>query len=159
MAPTSPTADERTPRAPRPPRPLEQEAFLALGRSWSVLEHSAAEALRSHGITPKQYNVLRILRGAGEGGLCRGEIMDRMISSVPDATRLLDRLQAAGLIVRGRSEEDRRFVTAHLTDAGAQLLADLDEVVLGMHREQFSAFTEDELRTLLRLLAELQRTD
>lgn len=68
---------------------LEQEAYLSLGRTWAVLEHATAEALKPHGNTPTQYNMLRILRGAGEKGLCRSEVMERMIARVPDATRLL----------------------------------------------------------------------
>lgn len=145
-------------RQSRPFHTLEQEAFLALGRTWSLVEHSVAEVLRHHQLTPTQYNVLRILRGAGEEGLCRSEIMDRMIARVPDATRLLDRLQAAGMIVRERSEEDRRFVTTRITDRGRELLSALDDDVLGAHREQFAALSEDELRLLLQALDKVRQS-
>jgi DNA-binding MarR family transcriptional regulator len=136
----------------RPFRSLEQEAYLSLGRTWSLLEHSVTDALRPHGITPTQYNVLRILRGAGEAGLCRSEVMERMIAPVPDATRLLDRMEAAGLIVRERSSEDRRFVTTRVTEKGLEMLAELDEPILDLHRRQFAAVDEEPLRNLVEIL-------
>jgi len=136
----------------RPFAGLEQEAYLSLGRTWAILDHSTAESLRVHEITPTQYNVLRILRGAGEDGLCRGEVMERMVARVPDATRLLDRMESAGLIMRERSREDRRFVTTRITEKGLQLLAELDEKVLELHRRQFAGLDEKALRLLIELL-------
>lgn len=136
----------------RPFGSSEQEAFLSLGRTWALLEHAMAEVLKPHGITLTQYNVLRILRGAGEEGLCRNEIMERMIAQVPDATRLLDRIETSDLIVRERSEEDRRFVTTRITQKGLEVLATLDGVVRDIHQRQFSALEEEDLRTLVRLL-------
>jgi DNA-binding MarR family transcriptional regulator len=112
-----------------------------------------AEALKPHGITPTQYNVLRILRGAGEAGLCRSEIIERMIARVPDATRLLDRMEAVALVERERSEEDRRFVTTRITAQGLRMLAALDATILELHRRQFAALDETGLRTLIDLLA------
>jgi DNA-binding MarR family transcriptional regulator len=141
----------------RPFASLEQEAFLSLGRTWSLLDHTLVEELRPHGITPTQYNVLRILRGAGAKGLCRGEVMERMIARVPDATRLLDRMEDAGLIVRQRSSEDRRFVTAHVTDEGLQLLDQLDDVILELHRRQFAAVDEEGLRALIGVLERVRQ--
>jgi DNA-binding MarR family transcriptional regulator len=137
----------------RPFSSPEQEAFLSLGRTWAVLEHAMAEALKPHGITPTQYNVLRILRGAGEAGLCRSEIIERMIARVPDATRLLDRMEAVALVERQRSAEDRRFVTTRITAAGLRLLAELDAAIVELHRRQFAALDEEGLRTLIDLLA------
>lgn len=136
----------------RPFATLEQEAYLSLGRTWAVLEHALSEALKPHGITPTQYNVLRILRGAGEKGLCRSEVMERMIAQVPDATRLLDRLEAGGMIARERSSEDRRFVTTLITKKGLQLLGELDEAILDLHRRQFAGVDEKGLRALIELL-------
>ena len=141
----------------RPFGSLEQEAFLSLGRTWSLLDHMVGETLKPHGITPTQYNVLRILRGAGEEGLCRSEVMDRMIARVPDATRLLDRMEAAGLIVRERSTEDRRFVAARVTEKGLGLLAELDDVILELHRRQFAGVDEAGLRTLIDVLERTRR--
>jgi DNA-binding MarR family transcriptional regulator len=130
----------------------EQEAYLSLGRTWAVLEHAMSEALKPHGITPTQYNVLRILRGAGETGLCRSEVMERMIARVPDASRLLDRMEGAGLIARSRDAEDRRFVTTRITEKGLGLLKDLDKVVTALHRRQFTALDRNGLKTLIELL-------
>jgi DNA-binding MarR family transcriptional regulator len=130
----------------------EQEAHISLGRTWAALDHAFSDALKPYGITPTQYNVLRILRGAGEKGLCRGEVMERMITKVPDATRLLDRMEAAGLIGRCRDAEDRRFVTTTISEAGLRLLQDLDEPVLVLHRQHFGALDERELQVLIDLL-------
>jgi len=142
----------------RPFASLEQEAFLNLGRTWAVLDHGMAEALRPHGITPTQYNALRILRGAGSDGLCRNEVIERLIARVPDATRLLSRLEAAGLIVRGRGKTDRRLVTHRITEAGLRLLSELDDVVMAQHRAQFAALDESRLRTLIELLGEVRES-
>lgn len=136
----------------RPFSSREQEAYLSVGRTWSILEHTTAEALKPHGITPTQYNVLRILRGAGAAGLSRNEVMERMIARVPDATRLLDRMEAADLIVRERSSTDRRFVTTRVTEQGLELLAQLDPQVADLHQRQFRALDQKGLRTLVDLL-------
>lgn len=135
----------------------EQEAYLSLGRTWAVLEHALAEALKPYGVTPTQYNVLRILRGAGGSGLCRSEVMERMIARVPDATRLLDRMEAAGWIARERSSEDRRFVTTRITDEGLRLLDQLDELILEIHCRQFAHLDRGELRTLIDLLGRVRQ--
>ncbi len=140
-------------RQTRPFSSAEQEAYLSLGRTWAVLEHQLAEALKPHGITATQYNVLRILRGAGEKGLCRGEVMERMIARVPDATRLLDRMEVAGLIERARDSEDRRFVTTRITAEGIRMLEELDEPVSALHQRQFGALDEERLRDLIELLS------
>ncbi|HKK26600.1 MAG TPA: MarR family transcriptional regulator [Gemmatimonadota bacterium] len=142
----------------RPFGSLEQEAYLSLGRTWAVLEHDTAEALRPHGITPTQYNVLRILRGAGSKGLCRSEVMERMIARVPDATRLLDRLEAAGLIARERSSEDRRFVTTRITEEGRRLLGELDEPILELHDRQFTGLDQKALRGLVERLQRVRQS-
>ena len=144
-------------RQSRPFASLEQEATLGIERTAAVLRHGIAESLRPHGVTPAQYNVLRILRGAGRGGLCRHEISDRLVTQVPDVTRLLDRMETAGLVTRERSEEDRRLVTTRITDAGLALLARLDEPMLALHARQLSHLTPDQLRTLIDILALARR--
>jgi DNA-binding MarR family transcriptional regulator len=136
----------------RPFGSVEQEAYLSLGRTWAVLEHAFSEVLKPYRITGPQYNVLRILRGAGDKGLCRGEVMERMIAKVPDATRLLDRMEAAGLIARMRDEADRRFVTAHITEQGLRVLSELDEPTQALHRRLFAALDEEQLKDLVELL-------
>jgi DNA-binding MarR family transcriptional regulator len=132
---------------------LEAEAHLNLERTAAVLGHAFAERLKPFGITSTQYNVLRILRGAGAGGLCRNEIRDRLVSQVPDVTRLLDRLESSGLIERERGTEDRRLVSTRITPAGLSLLDRLDEPVVEMHRQLLGHLSEAQLRNLIELLA------
>ena len=140
-------------RQSRPFASLEQEATISIERTAAVLRHEVAESLRPHGITPAQYNVLRILRGAGRAGLCRHEISDRLVTQVPDVTRLLDRMEAAGLVTRERSEEDRRLVTTRITAQGLDVLAQLDEPITEIHRRQLGHMDEEQLGTLIELLA------
>jgi DNA-binding MarR family transcriptional regulator len=130
----------------------EQEAHLNIERTAAVLSHAFADALKEHGVTPTQYNVLRILRGAGKDGLCRNEVRDRMVAQVPDVTRLLDRLEDAGLIERERSTEDRRQVGTRITARGLQLLTELDEPVAEIHRRQLGHLSQSQLKTLAELL-------
>ncbi len=132
---------------------LEQEAHLNLERTTAVLGHAFAEALKRFDITPTQYNVLRILRGAGASGLCRNEVRDRMIAQVPDVTRLLDRLEDAGLIARERQTNDRRQVLTLITQKGLDLLAELDEPVAAMHKRALGHMTAEQLQQLTALLA------
>lgn len=132
---------------------LEAEAHLNLERTAAVLGHAFAERLKPFGITSTQYNVLRILRGAGTGGLCRNEIRDRLVSQVPDVTRLLDRLESSELIERERGTEDRRLVSTRITAQGLALLDRTDEPVLEMHRQLLGHMSEAQLRGLIELLA------
>lgn len=131
---------------------LAEEAHLNLARTTALLGHRMTELLREHGLTPTQYNVLRILRGAGENGLSRNDVRKRLIAQVPDATRLLDRLMETGLVSRVRDAEDKRVVTARITPRGLELLATLDQPVDQAHQRSFSGFTESELTTLITLL-------
>ena len=110
---------------------LEHEAILGLLRTAAIVDHANDEALRPFGITGTQFNVLRILRGAGENGLCGREVGERMINRVPDVPRLLDRMEKAGLIGRDRDPDDRRHVTARITEKGRALL---DESFVWIHR-------------------------
>jgi DNA-binding MarR family transcriptional regulator len=132
----------------------EEEVSLNILRTAALLEHAVAERLKPHGLTLTQYNVLRILRGAGEEGLCRNEVGDRMLKAVPDVTRLLDRLVEAGLVARDRNDEDRRFVTARITGRGLAKLAFLDEPVTKMHEELLGHMKKGDLRRLAELLEE-----
>ncbi|HTE46487.1 MAG TPA: MarR family transcriptional regulator [Gemmatimonadaceae bacterium] len=131
---------------------LEEEALLSIRRTSAVLEHRFAEALKPYGITGTQYNVLRILRGAGKEGLCRNEVRDRLVAQVPDVTRLLDRLEESGLIQRERSETDRRLVATQITAKGLGLLKSLDGPVVAMHKEYLGHMSAKQLSTLTELL-------
>lgn len=144
-------------RQKRPFATPEQEAYLSLGRTWAFLEHGFTEAFQAYGITPTQYNVLRILRGAGPEGRSRHEIRDRLVARVPDVTRLLDRLEKRGWVERRRDAHDRRLVSARITPSGLELLAELDEPVLDLHRAQFAGWEPAELRTLIRALARVRQ--
>ena len=136
---------------------LEQEALLSIARTAALLDHATAEALKPYGLTPTQYNALRILRGAEPEGLCRNEVRDRLVARVPDATRLLERLGDMGLVVREREGDDRRFVRSRITRAGLDLLRPLDEVIQTLHRKQLGHLGERKLRTLVGLLGEARK--
>jgi DNA-binding MarR family transcriptional regulator len=108
--------------------------------------------MRPYDITPTQYNVLRILRGAGADGLCRNEVGQRLIRQVPDVTRLLDRMEELDLIARQRGGKDRRYVTTTITKKGLELLKKLDEKVDQIHQDQLGHVDHARLRELIRLL-------
>jgi DNA-binding MarR family transcriptional regulator len=129
----------------------EQEVALNLARTNDRLQAEFARLFKRHGITGAQYNVLRILRGEGQPLPCQ-EIGCRMITQLPDMTRLLDRLVQAGLVERSRTEEDRRVVLTRITDAGLRLLAQLDAPVIETHRRQLGHLAPAELAELNRLL-------
>jgi DNA-binding MarR family transcriptional regulator len=137
----------------RPFTSPEQEALLSLERTAATLLHGIAETFKPFDITSTQYNVLRILRGAGADGLCRNEIRERLVAQVPDVTRLLDRLEDAGLVERERSESDRRLVNTRITRSGLDLLDKLDEPIAAAHKRQLGHMTRAQLRTLIDLLA------
>ncbi len=144
-------------RQPGPFRSLEAEAYLNVLRTSTTLLAELVELLRPHELTQPQYNVLRILRGAGEQGLPSGEIGDRMVSREPDMTRLLDRMEARGFVSRQRGPADRRVVTARITDEGRRVVDALDVPVQEMHARQLGHMSEEELRTLIALLERARR--
>src|SRR5207248_7233887 len=117
---------------PKPPevfRSREQEATLGLLRTADAMKRSLAQVIEPHGITPQQYNVLRILRGAGPDGLPTLTIGERMIEQTPGVTRLVDRLERKGLVARTPCPKDRRRVFCKIITKGLELLQALDEPV------------------------------
>lgn len=136
----------------RPFTSPQEEVLLSIVWTASLLTYSTAEALKPYGLTPTQYNVLRILRGAGASGLPCGAIAERMITRDSDITRLLDRLGALKLVERGRLEQDRRVVTATLTPEGRRLVGELDPVIRQLHQEQLGHLDEHTISTLLAAL-------
>lgn len=135
----------------------EQQAFLNLVETSEHLLAMAGAMLRTHGLTEAQYNVLRILRGAGPDGLPSGAIAGRMLTRGPDITRLVDRLETAGLACRERGTgSDRRCVVVRITAKGAEALSGLDDPVRELHRRQFRKLNAKELRELKRLLVKLR---
>lgn len=133
-------------------RSLEEEATLNVARTSAVLDHALTQALKPYDITPTQYNVLRILRGAGDAGLCRNEVGARLIRPVPDVTRLLDRMEDLDLIARVRDTADRRYVTTRIAPKGLALVDRLDAKICGIHRAHLGHLTQAQLRQLVELL-------
>jgi DNA-binding MarR family transcriptional regulator len=131
---------------------LEAGVFVSLMRTADALSRGGEALLKPYGLSGTQYNVLRILRGAGEKGLACREVGCKLISRDPDITRLLDRMESRGLIVRAREAQDRRVVKTRITQEGLRLLAELDAPVNDLHRRQFRHLPEKKLRQLLALL-------
>jgi len=135
-------------------RGLEERVFESLMRVADHLLRGEVEVLRTEELTFPQYNVLRILRGAGRDRPSCGAIAERMVTRDSDLTRLLDRLEERGLVKRMREESDRRVVTAEITDAGLQVLRRLDGPIDRVHRQQLAHMTAEQLKTLQRLADE-----
>ena len=139
-------------RQNKPFATLEEEVFLNVLLTCDVLLRAEVDVLRTADLSFPQYNVLRILRGAGAEGLPTGGIAERMVNRDPDITRLLDRLEARGLVRRARDGRDRRVVVAGITAAGLAVLRPLDGPVTRVHRDQLAHMTRKELETLIGLL-------
>ncbi len=105
---------------------IEEELLVSLLRTTDVLHERFEQLIRPFNISMTQYNVLRILRGAEPGGRTCGEIGERMIAREPDVTRLLERMEKAGIIQRTRDSSDRRVVVTRITSAGLKLIEELD---------------------------------
>ncbi len=131
---------------------LEEQVFVNVMRTADALARGGEALLKPTGLSATQYNVLRILRGAGTQGLACREVGCRMISRDPDITRLLDRMESRGLIARAREEQDRRVVKTRITPEGLRVLAELDAPVQELHRRQLHHLPAKELRQLSRLL-------
>jgi len=135
---------------------IEEEALLNLARTFEALQNEFTGFLKPYQLTPTQYNMLRILRGAGPGGLTCGQATERMISPDPDVTRLLDRLEARGLIVRERSREDRRVVITRITPEGLALAAEIDQPLAGLLGKIMGRIGKDRLKELIEILEALR---
>jgi len=136
----------------KPFRSLQEEVFINILLTADTLSRKLSETLKRSGLTPAQYNVLRILRGAGECGHACREIGDRMITKDPDITRLLDRLEDRGLVSRARDERDRRVITVRVTRQGLALLSELDSEVDRFDLKLFEHMSERQLTKLCELL-------
>jgi DNA-binding MarR family transcriptional regulator len=131
---------------------VEQEVYLNLLRTGDAISQRVEKLLRASGLSGTQYNVLRILRGAGRQGLTCGETGERMVTHDPDITRLLDRLEKRKLIARARDTRDRRVVTTRITPEGLRLLESLDKPESELHRSLFRHMAQRDLKKLLSLL-------
>lgn len=143
----------------RPFSSVQEEVALSLLRTADYVAVPVAEVLRNASLSTSQYNVLRILRGAGDEGLACGEIAERMLSRDPDLTRLLDRLETRGLVERGRDTRDRRVVLASITEAGLELLASLDKPIEETLRRSLAHVPSERLKTLIALLDEVRAVE
>lgn len=144
-------------RQTRPFSSKTQEAFLGLLRTADMAKRRFSTLFEPEDLTFQQYNVLRILRGAGPQGLPTLEIGDRMIERTPGVTRIVDRLESKGWVERERCTEDRRKVWCRLTAAGRELLGRLDEPVAQADRDLFAEVGDDELQGFIQFMDELRR--
>jgi DNA-binding MarR family transcriptional regulator len=135
----------------------EQEATLNLARTLDYVMHPFSELFAANGISGPQYNILRILRGVGGDGLPCQELGSRMVTRMPDVTRLVDRLESAGLVERRRTPQDRRIVLVRLTRPGRELLARLDRPELDLHKQMLGHLSRGELDELNRLLVKARQ--
>ncbi len=133
------------------------EVYLNLLRTVEALTEKPTAILRRAGLSHSQYNVLRILRGAGTEGLSCGQIADRMVTRDSDMTRLLSGLQKSGLVERYRCADDRRVILALLTPPGRQKLKDLDKPIADIHVLQLKHMAGDQLQNLSRLLEDARQ--
>jgi DNA-binding MarR family transcriptional regulator len=136
----------------KPFRSSAEEVVVSVLRTAAVMQRSLAQVVEAHGITIQQYNVLRILRGAGEAGLPTLAIRDRMVEEAAGITRLLDKLESAGHVVRERSTPDRRQVLCHITPKGESLIVSLDGPVDAANKRASLNLDDAERAHLVELL-------
>ena len=132
------------------------EALLSVLRTAAVLEHRLTERLKPYGITHTQYNVLRILRGAGGTGLCGREVAERLVSKVPDISRLLDRMEEMQLIDRERDPADRRHVTARISPEGSRVLSRATPQLEAIEQTRFAGLEPERVKLLIEVLAQIR---
>jgi DNA-binding MarR family transcriptional regulator len=140
----------------KPFRTRSQEAYLALLRTADDSRRFISRVLEPAGVTLQQYNVLRILRGAGGQGLPTLAIAERMVERTPGVTRLIDRMEEKGWVIRARCTEDRRRVWCRITRAGLALLASLDEPVNAVDDSFHEVLADEELSRLIEYLDRLR---
>jgi DNA-binding MarR family transcriptional regulator len=147
---------QREIRQTRPFALIEEEAALNIIRTAGVLQHAIAEFLKPFDLSPVQYNVLRILRGAGAAGASCSQIGERLLTRDPDITRLLDRMQARQLIVRERGSEDRRVVMTRISKSGLTLLDSIDQPLRSVNRRTLGKFGREALAELIASLEKVR---
>ena len=143
----------------RPFRTPAEEAFVAILRTADGLRRRLARVVEPHGITPQQYNVLRILRGSHPEPLPTLEIRERLIEQAPGITRLVDHLDRAGLLRRERAPDDRRRVDCWITEAGLALLGELDAEVDAVDAATAADLSRKQLEGLLEALAVIRASE
>lgn len=136
---------------PASARNLRRDTFLAVIRLADLLACESSRLLAPEGLTGPQYNILRILRGAKGEALPCGVVGQRMLTPVPDLTRVLDKLESRALVERHRDAEDRRVVRLRITDAGLKLLEKLDRPMDELHERQLSGLSDRQTEQLRKL--------
>jgi DNA-binding MarR family transcriptional regulator len=131
---------------------IEEETLLNVMRTSDCLTRAGQRTIREWGVTATQYNVLRILRGAQPQGLTCSAIGERMITADPDITRLLTRLKNLKFVRQQRDKHDRRVVWTHISQAGLDLLRQMDPEVNRMPKALLGHMSPAELAELIRLL-------
>ena len=140
----------------RPFRSSAEEVVVSVLRTAAVIQRHLAQVVETHGITIQQYNVLRILRGAGDEGLPTLAIRDRMVEEAAGITRLLDKLEVAGYVVRERCTPDRRQVLCHITPKGASVVEALDKPMHAANQRLGSNLDDAERAQLVDLLGAIR---
>ena len=140
----------------RPFRSSAEEVVVSVLRTAAVMQRHLAQVVEAHGITIQQYNVLRILRGAGEAGLPTLAIRDRMVEEAAGITRLLDKLESAGHVVRERCTPDRRQVLCHITPRGTSLITSLDGPMDAANQRAGANLDDGEREQLIELLGAIR---
>src|SRR5688572_13205555 len=131
---------------------VRAEALLSILHTADIIHRRTARFMEPFGVTPQQYNVLRILRGAGSAGLPTLDIADRMIEQAPGITRMIDRLEAKKLVCRERGCDDRRQVLCRITSEGMELLERMDAPLKGHAESAVGGATEEQLTNLIAVL-------
>jgi len=131
---------------------LQQEGFLNLWRTYDRLKSLEDETFTQYGLSAQQYNTLRLLRSVAPGTMATLDLGRRLISRAPDMTRLLDRLEQRGLLSRQRLADNRRVVAVRITQAGLDLLNEIQSAVLDCHARQLGHLQDADLRQLIELL-------
>lgn len=148
-----------TPLSPSPTSSLEHQTYLALQVLALRLKDEAEQILKHEGLSITQFNVLRILRGAGANALTCGDIAEQLLNKDPDVTRLLDRMEKQGWVERARSDKDRRVLLTRLLPRGQALVDRLDAPLLELHRQQFQRLPPERLQLLLDLIKQVSGAD
>jgi DNA-binding MarR family transcriptional regulator len=144
-------------RQTRPFALIEEEAALNIIRTAEVLQGAVADFLKEYDLSPVQYNVLRILRGAGDAGATCSQIGERLLTRDPDITRLLDRMDARGLLLRERGSEDRRVVITRISPAGLALVDSIDRPLRAMNKSKLGKFEPGALAELITCLERVRQ--
>ncbi len=154
----TPTLQEEI-RQSKPFASLQQEVLLNIARTAAVLGHRMEQHFRPFGLTATQYNVLRIIAGAGPEGISQCDIAGRLVAETPDVPRLLKRTETAGLIRRCANPADKRVLRVLLTPAGTRLLQQITSQVDAMTTDFFPHLSKTQLRALNELLNASRETD